>query len=232
MRHAPLKVVVNADDLGLSAPIDQAIRDAFGTGLVTSASILAVGRTAEGAMAWAASTGRGFGVHLSLTEGAPLTRMKLAQPFSEALFPRLRDGAFEASELTAEWIAQVARVRAAGVVVDHLDTHQHLHYLPALFPVFVAVAHAVGVTRVRGMASTGGRLQPIRAWRFRRAIRAAGLTTTDAFSSVEAWSSSRRFETVELMCHPGNPAHERYADELTRLPTIVGERIPWSRVGA
>lgn len=224
----PTRLVINADDLGLSAAIDAAIRRAMDAGLVTSASLLAVGPTADAALTWAAGTGRTFGVHLSLTEGDPLT---LPGSFSEADFPRLRDGLFDAQAITAEWVAQVARVRAAGVVVDHLDTHQHLHHLPALFPVFVAVAHAVGVRRVRSMASTGSRLQPLRAWRFRRALRAAGLVTTDGFSSAAAYTPSARWRTVELMVHPGNPASPRYAEELERVTTIVGERVTWAEIG-
>jgi len=145
-----IRLVVNADDLGLHPRIDAGILRAHREGIVTSATVLATGSSAREAIAAARSQGLALGVHLCLT-----TRLPPAAPASEvkSLVP---DGRFRAgwSDVVAAWIsrrirledvdrefrAQIDRARQLGAEPDHLDGHQHLHLLPGISRIVVAIA--------------------------------------------------------------------------------------------
>src|SRR6266852_1595874 len=73
-----IRLVVNADDLGLHPQIDQGILRAHREGIVTSATVLATGSNARAAIAAARSQGLALGVHLCLT-----TRLPPAAPVDE-----------------------------------------------------------------------------------------------------------------------------------------------------
>ena len=72
--RAPLQIVINADDLGRSDDVNKAILDAFHRGLITSASIMANMPGFENAVNAIKASGieDRIGVHLNLTQGAPL----------------------------------------------------------------------------------------------------------------------------------------------------------------
>ena len=66
------QLVVNADDLGLTAGVNDGIFDAHELGILTSASIFANASATEDAIRRASSqTSLGIGVHLALVDGAP-----------------------------------------------------------------------------------------------------------------------------------------------------------------
>src|SRR5204863_9488270 len=67
------RLIVNADDFGLTANVNRAILDGHCRGVITSASLLSNGEAFESAVALALQTPRlGVGVHLNLTEGKPV----------------------------------------------------------------------------------------------------------------------------------------------------------------
>lgn len=230
-----MRVIVSADDLGYSPAVNAAIAAAVGEGLVTSVSVLATGPALDEALAWLRSgEGVSVGVHLDLTEGRPLTAMP-GFPLSPdgRLSPRSLDaGPVHHDAIVAEWCAQVARITEAGVAVDHLDTHQHVHYQHAPFRAFKEVQRRTGLHRARTRSNL--RDDPTRPfaslYRWRRLAQARwfdhrlrttppATVTTEVFASVDDFRRFGRWsaDTVELMCHPGNPAHPRYAEELQWL---------------
>lgn len=227
-------LLVNADDLGMSDAVNDAVLDTIERGWCTGTSLLATGP----AFADAARRVRiPVGVHLDLTEFEPITaRMRRITGGRFAPGHRLLG---DHDAILEEWEAQVARVRDAGLEVDHLDSHQHVHH--GLVGVIRRLAERTGVRRVRGMASWRltrweGRVRPsVRGAAFRARLRALGLRTPDHFASVELWLTRARTArgVVELMVHPGNPAHARYADELRALAEgALGDtpRVGWSAV--
>ncbi|MDP2313416.1 MAG: ChbG/HpnK family deacetylase [Pseudomonadota bacterium] len=249
----PLRVVVNADDLGMSPAVDRAIFAGVDAGYLTSTSVLANGPTVRDALRELATLGPGarvsVGVHLNLTEFAPLTRS-----VEHLLDP---DGRFDpdsrlvrrtdADAVTAEWAAQIRRVLDAGVRVSHLDSHQHVHHHPLLSPVLTALRARFGIARVRGMGAlrpkVGGSLgaqvharlgalrQRARADRFIHALRRDGAVTTDGFASVSVFLAHaaalpREWRTVELMAHPGNPFSPAYPEEVERLAAGALAALP------
>src|SRR5262245_218996 len=145
-----IRLVVNADDLGLHPRIDAGILRAHREGIVTSATVLATGGSAHQAIPAARSQGLALGVHLCLT-----TRLPPAAPAVEvkSLAPdgRFRPGWFDvvtawisgrirSQEVEREFRAQIDRARELGAQPDHLDGHQHLHLLPGISRIVIAIA--------------------------------------------------------------------------------------------
>ncbi len=256
----PLRLIVNADDLGMSSAVNAAIFRCLEAGSARSATLLANGPAIEEALRHARGfPAVSFGVHLNLSEFAPLTQGlgRFTGRRGTLGEESLSVGPGDADAVLAEWSAQVERVRGAGIAVSHFDSHQHLHHVPALFPVLRALQERYDVPRVRGMSglraprtagflSLHGRLgalrQRLRATRFRDRLRRAGARTTDGFGSVAVFHAHARlgpfpYTTFEAMVHPGNRHSAIYSDEtrliegdwLAELPFPV-ELISWREV--
>jgi predicted glycoside hydrolase/deacetylase ChbG (UPF0249 family) len=154
-----LKLIVNADDFGISEAVNRGIVEAHDRGIVTSTSLMATGPAFDDAVALARSrTGLAVGVHLVLTEHRPLVGAaapSLVGPdgafpphLKQLLAKRLRGG-ISLAEVRLELDAQIRRVRAAGISVSHLDGHQHAHVLPGIARVVAELAAAHGIAAVR-----------------------------------------------------------------------------------
>ncbi len=217
-------VVVNADDVGGGDAIDEQTFLRADVGTVTSGSLLATGPTFTSAARAARARRRvSWGVHLDATGFPPLTaaltpwldgdgRVSLTFRPGMGVEPAF------ATALADEWVAQVRRVREAGVAVDHLDTHENLHWLAPIRPIFLAVCRRVGVARARGMGAPAG------AWRLRARARRlwnnlhlprTTATTWTVRAFVDAGSPPAR--SVELVVHPGNTSNVAFARELRWL---------------
>ncbi len=165
----PSRLIVHADDFGLSPEVNHAIEENLSTGCITSTSILANLPHSSAAIGWAVAHPEfDFGVHLNLTEGRPVLPAdrvpSLTGPTGEFHRPsrflfRLICGRIRVEEIAAEWHAQVEVVRRAGVAVSHLDSHQHVHLIPRLFrraAVPLADSLGVGVRTMDGPRSFAG----------------------------------------------------------------------------
>jgi predicted glycoside hydrolase/deacetylase ChbG (UPF0249 family) len=228
-----VRVILNADDLGLTEPITDAVLEALARGHVTSASLVANGPAFDRAVIGLARLNEPcVGVHLNLTEGEPLTD-RVGTIWGPDAWKADRSAH---SAIVAEWTAQVCRVLAAGIHPTHLDTHMHLHWQPPLLAALREVAETFGVRKVRPM---GAWRTDVAAWRalphraraalYNRRLRRWAVTP-DAFGSVTVLRDLRpQVGTFEAMAHPGNPAHPRYAEELDWLRSHAGSlrRISW-----
>lgn len=152
-----IRLVVNADDFGLSASVNEGILCAHRRGIVTATSLMAVGRAFDHAIDCCRSApGLDVGVHLALVAASPLRPVSpLAGPNGRfpasagALLRRYLTGGIPVSEVRAEWSAQIERILEQGVAVSHLDSHQHVHVLPGLAEVCLELADRYGIPFVR-----------------------------------------------------------------------------------
>jgi predicted glycoside hydrolase/deacetylase ChbG (UPF0249 family) len=155
-----IRLVLNADDLGLAPALTRRVLDLRSRGHVSDVSVLAGGRAAREALdGLVARRVVAAGVHLSLVGGdRPLAPAeKVPSLLSGGVFrghwsrvlAALAAGRIRAAEIEREWEAQVAHVAARGLAISHLDSHQHLHLHPALFPVAVRIAKTFRVPFLR-----------------------------------------------------------------------------------
>jgi predicted glycoside hydrolase/deacetylase ChbG (UPF0249 family) len=157
---AGARLVVNADDFGLSPAINRGIVAAHREGIVTSASVMVNGPAFEHAVALAKENPTlDTGLHLTLTELAPVapaasvsslvgTNLRFA-PHALDFARRYARGAIVLAEVRTELDAQIRLARAHGLSISHLDSHQHVHALPGIARVVaeLASAHAIRVVR-------------------------------------------------------------------------------------
>lgn len=227
------RLIVNADDLGAGTLRDRGIFQSFAQGIVTSASLLANGPSFVTAVQGARDHGLPLGVHLNLSEGVPLNGALPGLTLSSGTFPgksglrRTLGGKIAADLLHAELATQIERVLAAGVVPDHLDTHQHCCLFPVITEIVLALAQEYAIPALRlsapaepPAADPDGelgaelalyrRLAPACAAR----IRARGLATPDGLfgmplldrldrQSLLATLAALPAGSWELMVHPG-----------------------------
>ncbi len=148
------RLVVTADDAGMDGARDAAILRAFDRGILRAASCVANGPTLDAFLAEAASRpGLSLGLHLNLTEGAPLadgrafTLTEKRGRFlgdKRELWRRAVAGEVDALEVERETTAQWRRLRAAGVEPDHVNGHHHVHVLPHVSEGVVRALVALG----------------------------------------------------------------------------------------
>jgi hopanoid biosynthesis associated protein HpnK len=160
-------LIVNADDLGLTEGVNRGIARAHHHGIVTSASLLVNGMAFASGVELAHIAPRlSVGVHLNLTDGAPVALAKtvpsLLRERSEfaggpqTLLLRIARRSLKMAEVEREWDAQIRKAREAGISPTHLDGHKHVHMLPGLFQVALRLAkrHGIGAVRVSHESSS------------------------------------------------------------------------------
>ncbi len=154
------RLIINADDLGLTPGVNRAIAEAHQRGVVTSATLMAAGRAFDDALTAVRELPQlSVGCHVVLVDGRPvLPAAELptlaagnggfrASPAGFAL--AVLRGRIAADEIERETAAQVRKLQAAGVAVTHLDTHKHSHLLPQVLRPLLRAAAACGVPAVR-----------------------------------------------------------------------------------
>ncbi len=150
------RLVINADDLGLTDGVNDGIFDAHDHGILTSASLFASAPATSDAIRRARSRpSLGVGVHLALVDGTPTlppSRVptlvaddgRFRRSWKPFIVACLR-GTVSLAEVELELTAQIERLRSAGVTLTHLDAHKHVHAYP---PVFAIVARLAGRFRI------------------------------------------------------------------------------------
>ena len=165
MRQQMKRLIVNADDFGLTDGVNQAIIDAHQVGMLSSTTLLANGEAFEAAVALARQAPRlGVGIHLNLTEGKPVAAASLVPSLinSRGVFARKPVGLWRATlagrvraaEIERELHAQMEKVLAARLVPTHLDSHKHVHALPAVGKMSLKLARQYGIRAIRCVAET------------------------------------------------------------------------------
>lgn len=151
------RLIINADDYGLSRGVNTGIIEAVERGSVTSASMMVNLPGFDEAVAAARSCpSLSLGLHLNLTTGTPLTaaptltRRKTGQFYPlPLLIARASLGRVDSSEVAHECAAQVDRMVEAGISPTHLDSHRHVHTHPSLWPAVIEAASSRGLSNVR-----------------------------------------------------------------------------------
>ncbi len=136
------RLIINADDFGLTSGINRAIAELHRAGVLTSATLMANGPAFEDAVAVAKSLpALGVGCHIVLVDGSPVSPPSriptLLGPdhrsFRASLGHFVRDlllGRIDEAEIAIEAAVQIQKLESAGVAITHVDTHKHTHLFP------------------------------------------------------------------------------------------------------
>jgi predicted glycoside hydrolase/deacetylase ChbG (UPF0249 family) len=158
------RLIVNADDFGLTAGVNRGILEAHAGGVVSSATLMANGAAFADAVTAARSTPNlSVGCHVVLVDGTPvsppgaldtLLAIRSAEPEKfysslSAFAARAMLGGFDRDQLVAEVTAQIRKIQAAGLEVTHLDSHKHAHIFPEILAALLRAARICGVRAIR-----------------------------------------------------------------------------------
>lgn len=191
------RLIVSADDFGMSAGVNAGIIQAHRDGILGDASLMVNGQAFDDAVALArAHPTLGVGLHLMLVQGrcaAPPSDIPLlAGPdglFANApvwsgmrffFIPGLR------AQLRREIVAQLDKFAATGLPLTHVDGHLTIHMHPAVIAILIELAPRYGITAVRLPR------EPLRAaLRFDRRHLLRKLFEAGSFTALSAWAAPR-----------------------------------------
>ena len=129
------RLVINADDFGFCESVNHGIIRAYREGVVSSTTIMANMPGFEHAVGLLKQNpDLPVGVHLNITCGEPLTEGK-SLVNAEGKMRRENYLQWNLDDIYAELEAQIERVKAQGIQIDHLDSHHHIHTRLELRPV-------------------------------------------------------------------------------------------------
>ncbi|HKV03875.1 MAG TPA: ChbG/HpnK family deacetylase [Candidatus Acidoferrales bacterium] len=158
------RLIVNADDFGMSRGITDGVILAHRYGYLTSASLMVNMPAAEYAVARLANaTALGVGVHLNICQGRPILPAREVPSLVDAdgrfhpppvMIRKLWTWQAAGREIEAEFRAQIRWAKDHGVLPTHADSHHHLHIYPAAVMPFVGALVAEGVRCARAPRST------------------------------------------------------------------------------
>jgi hopanoid biosynthesis associated protein HpnK len=155
------RLILNADDFGLTPGVNRAIAELHAAGALTSATLMATGAAFEDAVAIAkANPNLGVGCHIVLTDGIPVmpphSIPTLLGPDGRTFRPKLtsfiRDlflGRIRQAEIQKEVVAQIRVLQKAGIRPTHLDSHKHTHLFPAVTTSLTNAAQRTKVQAIR-----------------------------------------------------------------------------------
>lgn len=224
--NKPTKVIINADDLGASLKVNNAIFDLMSRRLISSATMMANGSAIDDAISKCKDYPYcSFGIHLNLTQFRPLIYDKRLAPLlnvagyyqrdsvrTVSLIPDLRNAIF------AELSAQIESLKSKGVSISHIDSHHHIHTIPKLFGVVKALQSRFGINKIRlsmnVYRNSKSSIFMLKKELWNNSIRYYYKTsTTDYFTSLNdfayiANNLVKNPRSIELMVHPGSIHNE------------------------
>jgi predicted glycoside hydrolase/deacetylase ChbG (UPF0249 family) len=172
------RLIINADDFGLTPGIDRAIAELHDAGALTSATLMATGPAFDDAVALAlARPSLGIGCHIVLVDGTPVSdpatiptllgvqrnqdRRTFRNSLADFALGVLR-GSIHQDEIQREALAQIQKLQRSGLVLTHVDTHKHTHLLPRVARPIIQALEQSGIRAIRNpfepswAASIGG----------------------------------------------------------------------------
>src|SRR6266496_2106584 len=205
------RLIVNADDFGLTLGVNRGIVEAYSRGIVTSATLMACGAKFQDAASLASQAVQlSVGCHVVLVDGTPCLNSAEVSSLVAGPVPCFRQslirfaslattGRLDHDQIEAEITAQIRKLQSAGIRVSHLDSHKHTHTFPAVFKPLLRAASACGVRAVRNpfeplvFATNGNwkrrfKLGIMRGYRtgFARHLAESGLVTPDGCIGIVA----------------------------------------------
>lgn len=231
-------LIVSADDFGFSKTINAGIVKAYREGIVTNLNLMPAGAAFDDALELSHQMGlKEAGVHLSLTEEmAPLTKphrirtlIAGGDKFHRSHRSFLTDlllRKIDVPHVYRELKNQLEMVRASGMRLTSLSSHEHIHMVPVMLRIFLRLAKEYDIPAVRCLRSDM-RSGPFSIRKFYRAaivsyfgkgmagvLNGSGVRYADNFlgfiesgeieeETLLAMLDRLREGVTELACHPG-----------------------------
>lgn len=198
------RLIINADDFGLTEGVNQAVVELARFGTLTDTSVLVnCAMHDQQSISPAKISNIGLGIHLNLTCGQPILPPEDLDTLvdGEGYFHKAEDffrslNQINLIQVEKEWRAQVVGFSIKFGRPDHLDSHHHIHLLPRLFPLFLQLASELQVpvrlpitwdlpsevTRFGDFSGLGKHIDPEMVEHDSRLIQGTGIRFPDYFT--------------------------------------------------
>ena len=140
-------LLVNADDFGISKESNEAIKEAIRAGSVNSVSVMVNTQYFEDAVAFLKKhPAVKVGLHFNITEG--ISRSSIQEHILSSIFRKR----YFLNTVKRELLKQYLTLQRTGLHINHIDSHEHVHLIPAVFTSVSELAEKCKIERVRGCA--------------------------------------------------------------------------------
>jgi chitin disaccharide deacetylase len=171
------RLIVNADDFGLTSGVNRAVRELHASGVLSSTTLMArAGATDEAIAIARANPTLGVGCHVVLVDGVPVLSARTQVPLladrktSEPHSDEPRSNEFRpglpgflrtlylrgsgtrrefCAQIEAEARAQIEFLQSAGIALTHVDAHKHTHMFPHVLRAILRAARSCGLRAIR-----------------------------------------------------------------------------------
>lgn len=200
-----LKLIVNADDFGLTRGCNEGIIKSIKKGIVTNTTIMINMPFAEEGINLAKKNGIDqLGIHFNLTCGKPISLDVPSLVNEEGEFYKrfifLKEK-MSLQDVEIELRAQLKKFKSKGLKLTHIDSHHHIHMYPGVAEIVAEIALEENVP-----------LRNVNEY-VKKIIEEKGILTTEHFSmdfydknvtleKLKEIISSRQEGVLEIMSHP------------------------------
>jgi predicted glycoside hydrolase/deacetylase ChbG (UPF0249 family) len=216
------RIILCADDFGISEEVDRAILPLAAGGRLSAVSCMSLGPLWERDAPALKATGVSAGLHVTLTQMAPLTQTSLL-PSEKTLFLKSWTRTLNRVATEKEVRAQFEKFIAVyGAPPAFIDGHQHVHVLPVVRDIVLSLRKEYAPAAwVRNVADLSGLTKDLNYWILavmggwcRATLNAQGIPFNkkmrgqfdfghagggDFGEKIKQWCG----EEVLIYCHPG-----------------------------
>jgi hopanoid biosynthesis associated protein HpnK len=199
------KIIINADDFGLTHGVNEGIIKAHRDGILTSATLMANMPGFDQAVELAGKNPNlGVGVHLNILRGQPVSTAQKVEsllsrdfcfiPGAFHLLRRIMLKQIKLDDVEREFRAQLEKMLGAGIRPSHIDSEKHIHLIRPLFCVVLKLASEYGIKKVRFIQEYCISLRPVQTfksfvislscWSMKKRMIKEGIQAPDRFYGV------------------------------------------------
>jgi len=154
------KLIVNADDFGLTTSVNNGIIKAFSEGIVTTTSLMANGIAFDDAVLLAKKYPLlDVGIHIVLIEEKSVlpkeeipslvdNDSKFPTDYKD-FFKKLLFKKISLNDIELEIKAQIEKILTSHIKISHIDSHQHIHMYPSILQIVIKVAKEYNIYKIR-----------------------------------------------------------------------------------
>lgn len=225
-----MKLILNADDFGLTESVNNAIVDCFKAGTVKSTTIMMNQPGTEHAVAlYQQGLIPEVGLHFTVTAGRPLSKPEEVPTLVDAVGNFLSQNQLFNKhdvcplQVTKELRAQYQAAIDAGLKINHIDSHHFAGVFSPLKVAFITVANEIGlpVRRVDNVTPGQDLLNVATPDAFDMSFFADGADEKHLKTLLSAYKEQMPSGILELMCHPADTV----TAELNALSSYCEKRV-------
>lgn len=221
------RLIVNADDFGLSERTNEGILEAWANGIVTSSTLMVTMDAMEHAVSGLSGCNLDVGLHIDLSWGKSVALSGDIPTLAGAngkflgkkqLLKKLILNRVDSRDVKKEISLQIKKFKETGLELFHLDVHQHFHGFPVVMKSIVEVAKQENIPFVRFVNELAVN-KPVNIvvfllfliskryvdCSFHQTDHFKGLALTDNLNEQSLTKTLKKIQPglTEMMCHPG-----------------------------